>query len=171
MAAMNDGPKVSRRKVATEIISVAVALLASWLLQPWYHRSEDGTTVLVTVFSILAGFLAAVMAIVANDRVLRGRNWRQDTYYLAEIRRELLRHSVTFYIYLAVLVLAFLTSISSTWPIWAQRWTEHGLLFFATLGIFHSFQLPKILSRKHVTAMEKEIRRRRERETGSDGRS
>ncbi|MGJ7462294.1 hypothetical protein ACR80S_14445 [Halomonas sp. MA07-2] len=170
MAAMNDGPKVSGRKVATELTSVAIALLTGWLLQPWYHRSEDATSVLVTVFSILAGFLAAVMAIVANDRVLRGRNWRQDTYYLAEVRRELLRHSVTFYIYLAVLVLAFFTSISSTWPVWAQRWTEHSLLFFATLGIFHSFQLPRILSRKHVTAIEKEIRQRRERETGGDGR-
>ncbi|MDW7746578.1 hypothetical protein [Halomonas sp.] len=167
MAEITGGPRVSRRKVATEITSVVIAGLAGWLLQPWYHRSEDATSVLVTVFSILAGFLAAVMAIVANDRVLRGRNWRQDTYYLGEIRRELLRHSVTFYVYLAVLVLAFLTSISSTWPLWVQRWTEHGLLFFATLGIFHSFQLPKILSRKHVTAMEKEIRRRREKETGA----
>lgn len=167
MAEITRGPRISKRKVAMEVVSVVIALLAGWLLQPWYHRSEDATSVLVTVFSILAGFLAAVMAIVANDRVLRGRNWRQDTYYLREIRRELLRHSVTFYVYLAVLVLAFLTSISSTWPLWVQQWTEHGLLFFATLGIFHSFQLPKILSRKHVTAMEKEIRRRREKETGA----
>lgn len=167
MAEITRGPRISKRKVAMEVVSVVIALLAGWLLQPWYHRSEDATSVLVTVFSILAGFLAAVMAIVANDRVLRGRNWRQDTYYLREIRRELLRHSVTFYVYLAVLVLAFLTSISSTWPLWVQQWTEHGLLFFATLGIFHSFQLPKILSRKHVAAMEKEIRRRREKETGA----
>lgn len=167
MAEISSSPKISKRKVAMEVASVVIAVLAGWLLQPWYHRSDDATSVLVTVFSILAGFLAAVMAIVANDRVLRGRNWRQDTYYLREIRRELLRHSVTFYVYLAVLVLAFLTSISATWPLWVQQWTEHGLLFFATLGIFHSFQLPKILSRKHVTAMEKEIRRRREKETGA----
>ncbi|MGM0913753.1 MAG: hypothetical protein ACQEXC_00485 [Pseudomonadota bacterium] len=167
MAEITSGPRISKRKVAMEVVSVVIAVLAGWLLQPWYHCSDDATSVLVTVFSILAGFLAAVMAIVANDRVLRGRNWRQDTYYLREIRRELVRHSVTFYVYLAVLVLAFLTSISSTWPLWVQQWTEHGLLFFATLGIFHSFQLPKILSRKHVTAMEKEIRRRREKETGA----
>ena len=167
MAEITSGPRISKRKVAMEVVSVVIAVLAGWLLQPWYHCSDDATSVLVTVFSILAGFLAAVMAIVANDRVMRGRNWRQDTFYLAQIKRELLRHSVTFYVYLAVLVLAFLTSISSTWPLWVQQWTEHCLLFFATLGIFHSFQLPKILSRKHVTAMEKEIRRRREKETGA----
>lgn len=159
-------PRISRKKVAFELASWMLAGVASWLLQPWYHRSEDAVSVLVTVFSILAGFLAAVMAIVANDRVLRGRNWRQDTYYLRLIRNELRRHKLTFYIYLMVLVLAFLTTLSSSWPALAQRIVEHALIFFTTLGIVHSFQLPEILSRKHISAMEHQIRRRREQETG-----
>lgn len=161
-------PKISKKKVLFELASLLLAGCAAWWLQPWYHGSEDAVTVIVTVFSILAGFLAAVMAIVANDRVLRGRNWRQDTYYLQLVNNELLRHKVTFFIYLAVLVLAMLDTLSDTWPYPAQRAVEHLLLFFATLGIVHSFQLPEILKRKHVSAMEHKIRRRREKETGED---
>ncbi|GEK71590.1 MULTISPECIES: hypothetical protein [Halomonas] len=167
MATMSvDRPRISQQKIIIALASVALAGVASWFLQPWYHNSENAVIVLVTVFSILAGFLAAVMAIVANDRVLRGRNWRQDTYYLRLIRNELLRHKLTFYIYLMVLVLAFLTTLDSSWPSLAQQVTEHALLFFTTLGIVHSFQLPEVLSRKHVSAMEHQIRRRREKETG-----
>lgn len=167
MAAMSlDQPRISRKKVIVALVSVLLAGVASWFLQPWYHSSKDAVTVLVTVFSILAGFLAAVMAIVANDRVLRGRNWRQDTYYLRLIRNELRLHQLTFYIYLAVLVLAFMSSLDSSWPCLAQRLVEHGLLFFTTLGIIQSFQLPEVLKRKHISAMEHNIRRRRESETG-----
>ncbi len=158
--------KISKKKVAYELASWVLAGVASWQLQPWYHTSKDAVTVIVTVFSILAGFLAAVMAIVANDRMLRGRNWRQDTYYLRLIRNELLRYKLTFYIYLSVLVLSFLATLSSSWPDLAQRIVEHGLLFFSTLGILHSFQLPEIIGRKHVSALEHKIRRRREQETG-----
>ncbi len=162
--------KVSRKRLVFESVSIVLAVAASWFLQPWYHNSASAVSVLVTVFSILAGFLAAVMAIVANDRVLRGRNWRQDTFYLRQIRRELLRHKITFHIYLVVLVLAFLTSISASWPSLVQQAVEHALLFFATLGIVHSFQLPEVLSRKHVSAMEKQIRDRRDIETGTSQR-
>ncbi|WIX34955.1 hypothetical protein QO259_10055 [Salinicola sp. JS01] len=159
-------PKTSRKKVLYVAASVALAALASWALQPWFHKSEDAVTVLVTVFSILAGFLAAVMAIVANDRVLRGRNWKQDTYYLRLIKNELLKYSVIFHIYLITLVLSFVVSLDDHWPTWSQFWLERGLLFSTTLGVLYSFQLPALISRKHIDAMEHQIRQRRAKETG-----
>ncbi|WP_342596321.1 hypothetical protein AAGT95_09475 [Salinicola lusitanus] len=158
--------RISKKKVFYVAASLVLAALASWKLQPWFHSSEDAVTVLVTVFSILAGFLAAVMAIVANDRILRGRNWRQDTYYLRLIKNELLKYSIIFYIYLVTLVLSFVVSLDSHWPDWSQCWLERALLFTTTLGVLYSFQLPALISRKHVNAMQHQIRQRREKETG-----
>lgn len=160
-------PKLSVRKLSYLAISVIAAGLTAWKLQPWYHSSDEAVMVLITVFSILTGFLAAVMAIVANDRVLRGRNWRQDTFYLNLIRNELKLYKLIFYLYLIVLVLSFLTSLEANWPDPLQVWFERALIFCSSLGIFFSFHLPEIISRKHIQAMEHQIRYRRDKETGS----
>ncbi|WP_237673587.1 hypothetical protein [Vreelandella profundi] len=160
-------PGLSFRKIVYAGISLLLATFAAWKLQPWYHASEDAVSVLITVFSILTGFLAAVMAIVANDRVLRGRNWRQDTFYLDLIRNELALYKLIFYLYLVVLILSFLTSLEAQWPFPVQIWFERILIFCASLGIFFSFHLPEIISRKHVQAMEHQIRNRRDKETSS----
>ncbi|BCB62811.1 hypothetical protein HaloA020_35120 [Halomonas sp. A020] len=160
-------PRRNFTKPILACVSVAIAALNAWKLQPWYHSSDDAVSVLITVFSILTGFLAAVMAIVANDRVLRGRNWRQDTFYLELIRGELALYKLIFYLYLMVLILAFLTSLEAQWPDCVQLWLERVLIFSASLGILSSFHLPEIISRKHIQAMEHQIRTRRDKETGS----
>ncbi|MCK2046173.1 hypothetical protein [Chromohalobacter moromii] len=172
MAAMNTvEQRISRKKVAIEVASLLLSLAVAWFFQPWYHCSDNAIIVVVSVFSMLTGFLVAVMAIVANDRVMRGRNWRQDTFYLRQIKREMLRHKITFYIYLMVLVFAFCASVSGSWPSGAQQAAEHALLFFVSMGLLHSFQLPGVLSRKHITALEEQIRQRRDAETGKSSRS
>lgn len=157
----------SCRKKIYVSISVLLAAFAAWELQPWYHASENAVSVLVTVFSILTGFLAAVMAIVANDRMLRGRNWRQDTFYLELIRGELALYKLIFYLYLVVLILSFLTSLEASWPCSVQLWLERILIFCASMGVLSSFHLPEIISRKHIQAMEHQIRNRRNKETSS----
>ena len=95
-------PEVSRRKVLLAVLYSLIAAFFAWQFQEKYHNNSNALTVLVTVFSILAGFLIAVMAIVGNERALRGKNWRQDTFYLVQIRRDLKRHAALFYLYLGM---------------------------------------------------------------------
>ncbi|MGP9666257.1 hypothetical protein ACT3TY_16760 [Halomonas sp. AOP22-C1-8] len=156
----------SSKKVILTIVAIAVAVLSGWYLQPWYHDSEDSPAVLVTIFSVLAGFLVAVMAIVANGSTRRGRNWRQDTYYLKLLRKEMRRHKVTFFIFIIVLALTFLTTISSSWHVNAQKIVEILALSFATLGLIDSFRLANILGNSQLESLEHEIRVRRDKETG-----
>ncbi|MCY1532123.1 hypothetical protein D9M68_673740 [compost metagenome] len=110
------------------------------------------------------------MAIVASDRALKGRTWRQDTYYLQEVKKELLRHQLLFYLYLLVLALAFLAELELGWPGFAQSWLERVMLFLASLAMLFSFFLPGQLTRRHISDLEKIIRDRRDHETGRGSR-
>ncbi|MFV3329898.1 hypothetical protein ACNFIA_03065 [Pseudomonas sp. NY15437] len=157
-------PKVSWRKILLFGLYTLIAAFFAWQFQAKYHNNSNALTVLVTVFSILAGFLIAVMAIVGNERALRGRNWRQDTFYLIQIRRDLKRHAALFYLYLAILALAFLASLNLAWPDPVQIGVEGFLLFLACLAMLLSFALPGQLTRRHITDLEAIIKTRQEEE-------
>lgn len=154
--------KTSKTKVILLIACLILAMGFAWYFQPKYHGNGNAMTVLVTVFSILAGFLIAVMAIVANDRALRGRTWKQDVYYLEKIKRDLVGHKFLFYIYLAVLVLAFLAELNLGWPALTQKTVEIILLFLSCLAMLLSFSLPGRLTKQHIEDLEKTIKDRRE---------
>lgn len=158
--------RTSWRKVIYFAVSVLIAVFFAWKFQPQYHGNSNALSVLVTVFSILAGFLVAVMAIVANDRALRGHNWRQDTFYLQQIKRDLRKHAALFYLYLFILALIFLASLDLEWPACVQVGVERFLLFLTCLAMLISFSLPGQLTRRHVSDLEKVIRDRQEKEIG-----
>lgn len=156
--------KLSWRKIAYVFMCIAISIFFSWQFQPNYHDNSNALSVLVTVFSILAGFLVAVMAIVGSERALKGRNWRQDTFYLAQVKQDLQKHSALFYLYLLVLVLSFLATLKLGWPEVVQTGVECVLLFLACLAMLLSFSLPGQLTRRHVSDLETTIKARREKE-------
>lgn len=145
---------------------IAISVFFAWQFQPKYHDNSNALSVLVTVFSILAGFLVAVMAIVGSERALKGRNWRQDTFYLLHVKQDLQRHSALFYLYLLVLALSFLASLNLGWPALIQVSVEGVLLFLACLAMLLSFSLPGQLTRRHVSDLEAAIKSRRDKEAG-----
>ena len=138
-------------------LALVLAALCGWVLQPWYHGSKDAPNILATILSILAGFLVAVMAIVGDERTLRGKNWRQDTFYLGEVRRQLLRHRVMFYLYLGVLILIFLCSLSNDWPAGAQVAIERLVVFSSVFALLLSFRLPGELTTRQVDLLQRLI--------------
>lgn len=163
--------KTSWRKVAYIVTCIVVSVFFAWQFQPKYHNNSNALSVLVTVFSILAGFLVAVMAIVGSERALKGRNWRQDTFYLLQVKQDLQKHAALFYLYLFVLALSFLASLKPGWPSLIQTSVECVLLFLACLAMLLSFSLPGQLTRRHVSDLESAIKARREKETGGTGES
>ena len=158
--------KLSWRKVIYFVACIVISIFFAWQFQPKYHDNSNALSVLVTVFSILAGFLVAVMAIVGSERALKGRNWRQDTFYLTQVKRDLQKHSALFYLYLQVLALSFLATLKLGWPEIVQTGVEGVLLFLACLAMLLSFSLPGQLTRRHVSDLETAIKARREKEAG-----
>lgn len=156
---------LSRMKVLGFVLSVVASFAFAQYLQPSYHNNSNALTVLATIFSILAGFVVAVLAMVSDERVLRGANWRQDVVYLELIKRDMLRHRAIFYLYLVVLSLAFVCAINVPLPEPAQIWGERILLFLSFFAMLRSFSLPGIISRRQMEHLEKLIKDRRDRET------
>ena len=159
--------KLSWRKITYVFTCVAVSIFFAWQFQPNYHENSNALSVLVTVFSILAGFLVAVMAIVGSERALKGRNWRQDTFYLIHVKQDLQKHSALFYLYLLVLALSFLATLKLGWPEVVQTSVEWVLLFLACLAMLLSFSLPGQLTRRHISDPETTIKARRDKEAES----
>lgn len=159
------GQKISWKKVTTLAASIVAAAIFAWMLQPSYHNNANAILVVTTVFSVLAGFLITVLAITADERSLRGSNWRQDVVYFELIKKDLRRHRNMFYLYLTVLLLAFIGSLDVCWTSGWQRSLERALLFLAGLAMLLSFRIPGYLMRRHMDALERRIKERRDQET------
>lgn len=159
---------VSKKKLIKLGALLIFAALSAYFLRPWFSESKDASAIIVGIFSLLSGFLLAVMAVVANDKTVRGKNWREQTYHLQQISIELLRHQITFYIYLITLALAFVNSLSAKWCPIAQSSIEHSLLFFAIIGVALSFRLPAVLKKRHEIALKQMIAKNREKELAED---
>lgn len=156
---------ISRVKVLSFLLSVELSAVFAYYLQPHYHDNSNALTVLATIFSILAGFIVAVLAMVSDERALRGASWRQDVIYLELIKFDLRQHRTIFYLYLIVLSLAFVCSIKVPLPELIQIWGERALLFLAFFAMLRSFSLPGIISRRQLEHLEKLIKDRQDRET------
>jgi hypothetical protein len=162
-------PKISCFKVVVAIALIFSAAAAAYFFQPRYHANDEALASLVSIFSILAGFLAAIMAVVANDRALKGRTWRHDSFYLLEVKKELSKHQLLFYMYLITLALAFFCQLGkeTAWPL--QEWFERLLMFIAFLSMCMSFALPARLTKRQVQDLEKVISDRMEKQTNKRG--
>lgn len=153
--------KISILKSCGWILSIAASVCFAYFLQPKYHGNANAMTVLTTIFSVLAGFLIAVMAISADDRALRGRTWRHDVAYLELIKRDLRKHRSLFYLYLTVLSLALIATIELPVDQSAQIFIERALLFLGCFALLVSFRLPVYLTKRHVENLNAIILARR----------
>jgi hypothetical protein len=147
------------------VFALFVAGFGSYWLQPHYHESKDASDVLVTVFSVLAGFLIAVMTLLGDERSLRrARNWGEAVSELERLELRLLRHKWTFLGYLIVLLIAFALSLESAWKEPYRLWAERAVLFVGGFAFLASFRLPSLLIGQQLEALRGAIKDRRSRE-------
>ncbi|MEC5291993.1 hypothetical protein VSX64_14635 [Aurantimonas sp. C2-6-R+9] len=117
---------------------------ASVFFQPLIHANENAANVIVTVFSILAGFLIAIMSLLGDQSVLPG-SWKMAATQRQVIRNKLIRQKWLFYVYLTTLLLIFAASLLSDEYPCATIWLEHIYLGLAVFAFLLSFRLPSTL--------------------------
>jgi len=86
-------------------------LFAGWFGQPYIHGNERAISVIVNVFSVLAGFLVAVMSIMGDPTGFVFRNWRFAEVARPSVYAKLLRQKYLFILYLLVLSLITIESL------------------------------------------------------------
>ncbi len=145
--------------IASAILALVVSSAAAYFGQPAIHGNDQAVNVIVTVYSILAGFVVAILGIVGDPALLPHRSWRIATARRDEIRQRIVRYGVLFVLYLITLLLVFLAALlkddSGCWRVFLER----AYLFCGTFSFMFSFVLPFILIKVHNQRLDEEIKR------------
>lgn len=128
---------------------VAVAVLG----EKFILGNEDARSVIVSVFSILAGFLIAVMSLLGDQSVLPG-SWRMAKVDKEAIRAKLVRQKALFYCFLLTLVLVFISTLTDNHYPETTKWVERIYFGFATTAFLLAFRLPAQLMDVQMTRVD-----------------
>lgn len=148
-------------KIFYVAVSVGAGILSGWYGQPLIHQNEQAVTVIVTVFSILAGFLVAITTILSDPGPLARRTWRAMELYRDNVVRRLARQKWLFVLYLLTLGLILgSTLVERVWPALAVC-LEHIYLGFAVTAFLVSLSLPWSLTRIQLDRYDERIKDKR----------
>lgn len=124
--------------LAVFLISVA----CGYYLQPYVSGQVDAINTIVTVFSILAGFLIAIITLIGDPGV---RGWKKLQLGKAGVEARLLRHKILFYLYLITLGMAIALFVLPEEFDVATLWLERLFVGLAVFVFLLSFCLPQSL--------------------------
>ncbi len=159
--------RVEGAKLLSRIGLIALAAVVAWQAQPLIVGNVAAINLLVTMFTVLAGFLIAIIAVVGDPMRLPPGSWRAAEQDRERIRLRLNDHKWVFVTYLVTLLLIFaallLEGASDQWPRMGAA-LEHLFLFFGTYAFGVSFSLPWALTRVQQERVDAEIERRRDAE-------
>lgn len=125
--------------------------------QPLIHDNNEAMQVLVSVFSVLAGFLIAIITMVGDASLLSGRSWAAAVMGRKQIEVQLAWHKLLFWLYLLTLGLIFAALlVGKIWPT-VLVWLEGLVLFVSTLSFIASMGLPSTLMRVQMDMLDREI--------------
>jgi len=136
------------RKIAFAIICMLVGAVGAYYAQPYTHKNADLILVFVTTFTVFAGFLIAIIALIGDPILIPKGSWR-----IAELRRDrmdnlLFWHTALFVLYLITVGLLFVGIVleraldeRNLWRIWIER----AYLFVGITSFLLTFALPRAL--------------------------
>lgn len=153
---------VDKKRIGLAIIAIAVAAPAAFWGQPLIHNNATAINVLVTVFSVLAGFLVAIVAIVGDPALLPPGSWRAAHMGRDKLKKRLIRHRWLFTTYLLTLGLVFSSLLANpSWPA-LTVWLERSYLFFGVVGFVFSLFLPSALMKAQEERINAAIESKRQ---------
>ncbi|MGE4296954.1 MAG: hypothetical protein AB7E47_02900 [Desulfovibrionaceae bacterium] len=129
-------------RIAFFIGAILAGIVAAIWGQPLIHGNDNAVNIIVTVFSILSGFLIAVITIIGDPSGVAGRNsWRFSELNRNNINRRLIRNKWMFVLYLVTLTLIFVSALIKDHPV-ITVWVERVYLGLAVTAFALSFRLP-----------------------------
>lgn len=134
--------------------SGVVAGAAAYYGRDWIIGNKEAVNLIATIFSVLAGFLIAVMALVADDRMIATKTARARYMQSQVIRTKLTRHKLLFQLYLVVMLLAFAVTLKLGLPAKIGDAMHCVMLGLATFAFLISFSLPSQITSEYLRKLE-----------------
>ncbi|ELE2166515.1 hypothetical protein RC856_003222 [Vibrio fluvialis] len=168
------------------IFSIAISGVFATLFYPLMN--VDSMNALVSIYSILAGFLIGVISLLGDPMLIPQGSWRVAHASMTNIHRSLTSTKLLLYIYLTTLLLIFLHKIvfsyTGSLPVdmafkdqidAALKWIatykdniDQIVLFFSLLAFLFSFKLPSKLYEIQKLRAEHEMSIRMKKDNVSD---
>lgn len=148
------------------LFCAVVSAVAAYFGHPLVHENSDATIVMVTVMTVFAGFLVAIITILGDPAMIPKGSWRIAESRHAALERVIIRHTSLFYVYLAAIGLLFAGVLIDKEPDAVvspnvKLWVESLYLFFGSFSFLLTLSLPRILGKIQLARSEAEIEVRR----------
>ena len=148
------------------LICAVLSAVAAYFGQPLVERNGDAILMMITVMTVFAGFLVAIIAILGDPAMIPKGSWR-----IAETRHTRLvaivtRHTSLFYVYLIAIGLLFAGVLADKEPddFLSQKvksYIEFAFMFCTVFSFLLTLALPKVLGDIQIARSEAEIEARR----------
>ena len=135
-------------------LAVVVSAFVGYRFQPMVANNTDAVNTVVTIFSILAGFLIAVITFIAEPTLKQAKNWQELQLMKDTIRRQLFRQKILFFLYLLTLGIALAMFLTPETMTEVLRWMQMVFLGLATFVFLASFTLPSSLMKIQLERYE-----------------
>lgn len=151
---------------ALAILAVMItAGLAAFFGQPLLRDNADALVVIITVTTVFAGFLVAIIAVLGDPSMIPDGSWRTAEQKRDGVEAKLIAHVWLFFLYLIAISLLFIAvlfkspsaAIADVWRVWVERLC----LFFFVASLLFTFGLPGALLKLQLARLDAEIARRR----------
>lgn len=152
---------ISFAKIRLAFLTAILSALVGYFAQPMVHSNDQAVNVIVTVFSVLAGFLVAIIAIVGDPALLPPGSWRAAELERDRLDNRIVRHKWLFIAYLLTLCLVFFALLVSKNMPELAIWLERIFLFFGTFSFILSLHLPNALMKVQRERIDAVIEHRR----------
>jgi hypothetical protein len=155
-----------KMRPAIIFLCLIASAIAAYYGQPFVRDNSEAVTIIITVITVFAGFLVAIITILGDPGMIPAGSWR-----IAETRREnieakLTRHIWLFVFYLIAIGLLFIGALLNKAPdsvvsVEWKTWIERSYLFFGVASFLFTFALPNALLKFQIARVDAEIDRRR----------
>ena len=156
--------ELDREKIKLATAVLLWSGLASHFGQPLIHGNQDAINVIVTMFSILAGFLVAIITLVGDPKSLPSGSWQKAQIGSELTYNRLNRHKLLFKLYLSTLAFIFISMLLQEKLTEYQPIIEYIYLYLACTAFLISFKLPTSLMQLQKERIEHEMAERRYKE-------
>ena len=147
-------------------------LVLSWIMayygQQYVMGNSDAILILVTVITVFAGFLVAIIAVLGDPSLIPSRSWRAVENRRESVEVELIRHTWLFVFYLVSIGALFVGAVAKGAPSSVvsdavKIWMTRIYMFFGIASFLFTFGLANSLLKYQMARHDaEEDRRRRE---------
>lgn len=148
------------------ICCIVLGAVGSYYSQPYMSKNADAVLIIITVFTVFAGFLIAIITIIGDPIMIPDGSWRLAEGGRERMERRLVWHILLFVLYLLTIGFLFAGAIlekaitGEHHEIW-KVWVERTYLFMAITSFLLTFALPAALLEMQRARYDAEIERRR----------